>query len=43
MQNTDTESYNELMEYLNHQQSWVEEHLGEDLAAALKEELDDDK
>ena len=42
MQNTDTESYNELVEYLDHQQSWVEEHLGEDLAAVLKEKLEDE-
>ena len=43
MQNTDTESYNEIIEYLSHQTSWIEAELGEDLAAVLKEELDDDK
>lgn len=38
MQSSEDEVYNELQDYLNHQQSWLEEHLGEDLAAVLKEE-----
>ena len=42
MQNTDTENYNELIEYLSHQASWIEAELGEDLAAVLKEELEDE-
>jgi hypothetical protein len=35
--NNQDEVYNELQDYLNHQQSWCEEHLGEELYHALKE------
>ena len=42
MQNIENEDYNELIEYLNHQNSWLEQELGEDLAAVLKEELEDE-
>lgn len=41
--NNQEESYNDLAEYLAHQQSWVEQELGEQLAAVLKEELDIDR
>jgi len=42
VQDTATEQYSELQDYLNHQQSWLEQELGEDLAAVLKEELEVD-
>ena len=42
MQEEQLEDYNELVEYLNHQQSWCEEHLGEELYHALKEGVEVD-
>lgn len=42
MQDTAIEQYNELTEYLNHQNSWIEAELGEDLTAVLKEEMEVD-
>lgn len=36
------EEYNELQEYLNHQQSWCEAELGEELYHALIEEVEVD-
>lgn len=40
MQEYEEEIYNELNEYLNHQESYCLEHLGEQTYFAIKEELD---
>ena len=35
--------YNELQEYLNHQESWLEAELGSDLAHCLKTESEENQ
>ena len=42
MYNEATE-YNELQEYLNHQESWLESTLGENLAHCLKTESEENQ
>lgn len=36
-------NYNELQEYLNHQESWLEAELGSDLAHCLKTESEENQ
>lgn len=36
-------NYNELQEYLNHQESWLESTLGENLAHCLKTESEENQ